>query len=158
MDSPAPWRAVPFSRPLAAVLVAPHLLVAAWLAAAAALGAIGMDPFWREQRFNISQAIIVRDYGQALRAMGEGADPNARYPAPHEFAGQPDAITPLEAAAYLGDIDLVKAVLQYAAPDDTERRRVACVGVQRGAEEIAELLLGRVVTNEECAAVMAAQH
>jgi len=136
-----------------AVAVAPQLLFAVWLAGSSLLGLVHRDPFWREEQVSLSEAILRGDYGQAMRLAIEGHDLNVPYPIGRSAPPGVTEMTPLDAAAHEGEIDVVKALLrQGLVADDAARRRAACIAVGREAADVAAFLVGRVVTQQECAA------
>lgn len=136
-----------------AAVVAPPLLFCVWLAGSSLLGLVHRDPFWREEQVSLSEAILRDDYGQAMRLAIEGHDLTVPYPVGRSAPPGVTAMTPLDAAALERELDVVKALLrQGLVADDAARRRAACIAVAREAADVAEFLVGHVITRQECAA------
>jgi hypothetical protein len=135
--------------------LAPQVPILLWLVGSAGLAAAHRSSLWREETLNPAEAMARGDYGQALRLIRQGDDPNGRYRVSGESSADPVlTITPLEAAVRRGDVEMVQVMFDHGAlADDAERRRLSCLALTREAEEIAEFLIGRVPVGDECAGV-----
>lgn len=117
--------------PIGLAALVPLVIVSGWLGWQIASGTR-----WETDRLNPSDAILFRDFAQAVRSVEKGADANRAYP-----VSTPDGIdfgagmTPLEAAVRVEVSGLIRALLQYGARADApERKRLACLALSLGDE------------------------
>jgi hypothetical protein len=123
--------------PIGLAALVPLVIVSGWLGWQIAAGTR-----WETDRLNPVDAILFRDFAQAIRSVENGADPNRVYP-----VSTPDGtdsvagMTPLEAAVRVEKSELIRALLQYGARADApERQRLACLALSLGDEGTVEIL------------------
>ena len=116
----------------------PLVIVSGWLGWQIAAGTR-----WETDRLNPSDAILFRDFAQAVRSVEKGADPSRVYPVSTHDGIDPGAgMTPLEAAVRVEESELIRALLHYygARADAPERQRLACLALSLGDEGTVEIL------------------
>jgi len=129
---------------LAASLLVPQL-VAMTLAAVVVVGWVaGRHPFWPVPDVTLSEAVVTHDYGEIVRLIENGADPNQ--PArvrPDMLNSNQDILTPLEAAVSTRAVGLVELLLRHGASARSGQGRVAliCDAIRFDAPDIVDLLL-----------------
>ena len=131
------------SKFLAAIAVLPVLALAV-LSLYSALGAVGGHGLWPADDVTLPEAIATRNSAEAARLIGLGQDPNARDRVRAGIlAGHDIWVTPLEAAVWTRDANLVKMLLNYGAvADRREVRILRCIAGAAGDRETHEALAG----------------
>src|SRR5688572_24839644 len=128
-------------RLLAAVL--PCLVVILTFAASgASMLVTGRPLLWPPPDVTLSEAVALRDQGEMVRQILNGADPNARYDVADVIRpGQRDGLTPLEAAVSTRERYMVEVVVGYGGRvDETNARTLYCLAREIGADETATYL------------------
>ena len=97
-------------------LAAPSCVLAAGLAVALVLGAVGRHPMWRHQDLNLSESAAVRDEAEVVRLIENGEDPNRpRDIRPGVLFDYAVRLTPLEAAVASQRAEMVERLLANGA-------------------------------------------
>lgn len=109
-------------RLLAAAAGAPLVVVAIGSALLLAGRATGHEP-WYEPEANLSEAAATRNFGEVVRLLEAGADPNvpARVRGVLVERDRDRTLTPLEAAVVMGLPEIVALLLEHGA-DPTPRQ------------------------------------
>lgn len=106
-DSVKPVRAFP-----CAAVAAPVVLVGVWCAAVTLTALMGRE-LWAPVTVTLSEAVAVRDFGEAARLLGTGADPRRAWTVRKGLL--PDRagpITPAESAAVRGDAEMLQFLVE----------------------------------------------
>jgi len=98
---------------------------------------------WAETPFNPSEAILMKDFAQAMRRI-EGGERAMTFPVRPDIERVPPGhYTPLEAAVRIQEDDMVEALLLLGPPPaKAERHRLACLARSLHDDGIAEMLNG----------------
>jgi len=109
-----------------------------------ALATVDRDPVWAVRGMTISEAAATQDRGSVVRLIGEGVDPNARYPVRMEVLASAEfLVTPLESATLNRQDSIVQLLMDHGAVlRDAERHRLMCFLYERGNEDMYVYLAG----------------
>jgi hypothetical protein len=125
--------------------VAPLLIVfpaSVWVVIGWASGA---SPFWPQPQMTMSEAAGLSNAGEVVRLITiEHQDPNRAWPVRQGILGDPQVVTPLEAAVAIRRIELVRVLLRHGVtvPDSGPvRAALICRAEAAAAADIADLLL-----------------
>ena len=134
---------------IAVAAVAP--VAAVWAVVATDLA---MVP-WADDPMTPSQAVVRRDFAQAIRLIEAGAPVTATYASPTpEDPGR--RATPMDEAIRAGKVELVRVLLDLGAASDAgQRLRYACAALARQNVEIVGMVMSRPLQASECDAFRA---
>ena len=108
--------------------------------------------FWPRPALTTSEAILLRNAGEASARFVAGAHPD--HPARTEIGvprGTPPRLTPLEAAVRSGELQMIRLALHYGATlDAAAGQRLGCVADQIGEQEIAAWFSDRLQIELRC--------
>jgi hypothetical protein len=138
-------------RLLATIL--PCLAIILALAASGAWMLVAGRPLlWAPIDTTLSEAVALRDQGEMVRQILNGADPNARYDVVDVIRlGQRDRLTPLEAAVSTRERYMVEVVVGYGGRvDETNARTLYCLARELDADETATYLASIVPVAGPC--------
>jgi|SRR5215510_6417480 len=115
-------------------LAAPACVLAAGLAVALLLGAVGRHPMWPHRELNLSEAAAVRDEAEVVRLIEYGEDPNGRREIrPGLLFDSVVRLSPLEAAVASQRAEMIELLLANGALMDAALwNRLRCLA--RGHE------------------------
>ena len=99
----------------------------------------GSNPFWTVPDLTLSEATMVRDAGEAVRLIRAGHDPNRAWPVRADLSdsGQPEELTPLEAAVQIRRLEFVQLLVRMTA---AERSTLVDRARRLGAGDITDYL------------------
>jgi hypothetical protein len=131
------------SKFLAVIALLPALALAA-LSLYWALGAVGGHGLWPADDVTLPEAVATRNSAEAARLIGLGQNPNARDRVRAGIlAGHDIWVTPLEAAVWTRDANLVKMLLNYGAVTDRREARILrCIAGAAAGREMHDVLAG----------------
>jgi hypothetical protein len=112
----------------------------------------GRPVIWPAQTLTLSEAVALRDQGEAIRQIMIGTDPNRRYAVTDVFRPDEQAtLTPLEAAVITRELHMVQLVVDYGAIVDGRNTVVLqCLADAVQAPAIREYLAGRTIEIDSC--------
>ena len=115
------WRAI--------AVTAPAGVLAAGLAVALVLSAIGRNPIWPDHDLTLSEAVAAEDDAEIEQLIGYGADPNAAYDIRAGLLfDRPARLTPLETAVVSDRTELIERLVHHGVViDAVVWNRVACL-------------------------------
>ena len=126
----------------AALAVGPAALLAIasvwWTVSAPAGGGL-----WPPVRQTLSEAAAAGDVGEVVWQVQTGVDPNARFPVRTGLlADDPVTVTPLEAAVWARDSDMLSLLIgQGAVIDRPTLTTLRCINLERGNDPRIDALL-----------------
>lgn len=131
------WRAWP----AAALCVPGALLILATAVMLVGLP-LGADPLWYVEPLTLSEAAALRDYGEVVRLIEGGEDPNRAGPVrPDVLRNDAQELTPLEAAVGARRADMVELLLENGAEMDAATwTRLTCFTAVVDADEVRVVL------------------
>jgi hypothetical protein len=103
----------------------------------------GGNPFWTVPDLTLSEATMVRDAGEAVRLIRAGHDPNRAWPVRADLSdsGQPEVLTPLEAAVQIRRLEFVQLLVREGARMTAAERSTLVDRARRlGAGDITDYL------------------
>jgi hypothetical protein len=139
----APPQAAP--RLLTALFAAPGVIFVLLTATLVIGPLVGFDPIWRSEALTLPEAAGLRDNGEVLRLLRDGADINAAGPIRPDFIKSYEiTMTPLEAAVGIRRADMVKLLLDRGAVMDQQSwPGLVCFARQERATDVEALLVER---------------
>jgi hypothetical protein len=104
----------------------------------------GAHPLWHPASLNMSEAAAARDVATVAAMIERGEDPGLKHPIrPPLLDSARGELTPLEAGAIAGRLEVVHLLLTRGAAVDAHRRsELACEALRRGYRDVAEYLGG----------------
>jgi len=96
-------------------------------------------PLWRSETLNLSEAAALRDAAEAARLLERGEDPNIRRTVRAGYLdGNANEVTPLEAATFNRQPELVHLLMTYGAKlDESTWRRLRCFAQHNDGDDVA---------------------
>jgi hypothetical protein len=135
---------------MAGCAAVPPLALTAFVAWTLAAAAGGAHPLWQAATLNMSEAAAARDVATIAAMLDRGDDPNLKHPIRPALMESGAELTPLEAGAIAGRLEVVHLLLTRGATIDPGRRgELACVALHRGYSDVADYLAGET-TPVEC--------
>ncbi len=135
----------PPRRLLTALFAAPGILFLMVTATLVLGPLVGFDPVWRSEPLTLPEAAGLRDDGEVLRLLRNGADVNAAGPIRADFVKSYEiTMTPLEAAVGIRRADMVTLLLDRGATlEQPMWSRLVCFARQERAADVEAILVAR---------------
>ena len=133
-------------RVMALAVALPGVLVAALFGVSGATALVTGKPLlWPPTELTLSEAVGLRDQGEAVRLVMLGADPNRRYDVREVFRDDEHILlTPLEAAVITREDYMLDLVLDHGARiDQRNAATLQCLAKAVGAEAITSRIIER---------------
>lgn len=143
-ESRAPW--------LGGLIAAPALLVAAIFCADTVRASMGYRFIWPAPALTLTDAVALRNAGEAAAQIVNGADPNAVSPISRAaFLVGRRSILPVEAAVMTGETHLLQLLVDYGARlDDATLLRLRCEADRLGENRVADWIDRRLARRVTC--------
>ena len=133
---------------LAGCAAVPPMALTAFVVWTVAAAAFGAHPLWHAASLNMSEAAVARDVATIAAMLERGDDPDVKHAIrPALLDSARGELTPLEAGAIAGRLEVIHLLLTHGATIDQRRRsELACEAMRRGYTDVADYLAGEAVS------------
>jgi hypothetical protein len=127
------------------VAVPPAIVAVAFALSGVAALLAGRPLVWPQQDITLAEAVGLRDQGEVVRLIANGADPNRRYAVRNVFREDETlAMSPLEAAVITREVYMMELVEHYGGVIDARNAAVLqCLARALDVEDVRRFVIER---------------